>query len=485
MKNFSLMFLLLLCVSGIVKAQQKTVVILKVKGLPEDSIYSGIACRGKISLEEKGILDSQGNYKYSFDLNEPDEFIIWAEPEKTRASLYIYPGDSLLVAYDIHNQDATIQFKGKGAEINRIFYEFNHTQKTAWDKLNFSDSTTTNGFLSYLEDWKRRREDILNKNGKSLPSDLLEHLKISTYIGYVGGVMGIPFTMKAYLNRKISESIPSNYWSVGKSVKPDARLLKEKEYVTFLAYTYPKYLFLKQQDKNNALDETIPREKLYERMYGIAKTAYENKAIKSVVLAEILKYLFDASEAASVHKGLLDDYLANYALNASLKSSLIAYYESRAAVAKGQVPPAFTMKDQRGRDISLADFHGKVVYMDFWASWCSPCRYEMKNGAPGLHEKFKDNKDVVFLYISIDDSEDAWKKAIEEDKIQGVHLLSQGGWKSKVARLFNIQGVPRYMLIGVDGKLYDNDATRPSQPQTAETITKLLNMGAGAATPVR
>ncbi|MNY65901.1 hypothetical protein D3C86_2032510 [compost metagenome] len=98
----------------------------------------------------------------------------------------------------------------------------------------------------------------------------------------------------------------------------------------------------------------------------------------------------------------------------------------------------------------------------------------MKNGSPKLHEKFKDNKDVVFLYVSIDDRADLWKKAIAEDKIEGVHVLSAGGFKSPVGQAFNINGVPHYIIIGKDGKIFDNNAPRPSQDITADKIRAAL-----------
>ena len=101
----------------------------------------------------------------------------------------------------------------------------------------------------------------------------------------------------------------------------------------------------------------------------------------------------------------------------------------------------------------------------------------MKNGSPKLHAKFKDNKDVVFLYISVDSKIDAWKKAIADDKIEGIHLLSQAksGSDSPIAKAFNVSGIPHYAIIGRNGRIFDNDAPRPSQDITVTRIKEALN----------
>ncbi len=81
---------------------------------------------------------------------------------------------------------------------------------------------------------------------------------------------------------------------------------------------------------------------------------------------------------------------------------------------------------------------------------------------------------MVFLYVSIDDSEAKWRKAIEEDHIEGIHLLSTGGVKSDVAKAFNISGVPHYIIVGKDGKIFDNNVPRPSQDETPAKIMEAI-----------
>lgn len=138
------------------------------------------------------------------------------------------------------------------------------------------------------------------------------------------------------------------------------------------------------------------------------------------------------------------------------------------------VAPEVTLNDINGKKVHLSDFKGKVVYLDIWASWCGPCLYEMKNSGP-LKKHFKDNGDVVFVYISIDSDLESWKAMVKKRAIHGVHLISKEGLEDDVRGKFNTVTIPRYILIDKKGNIADNDAKRPSEGELIiSDIEKLL-----------
>ena len=118
----------------------------------------------------------------------------------------------------------------------------------------------------------------------------------------------------------------------------------------------------------------------------------------------------------------------------------------------GQPAPDFTLDDLQGQSVSLSDFRGQAVFLDFWASWCGPC-IEALPHLEEIKQRTRDQK-VVFLNISLDPA-DEWRQAVAEHGLTGVHVHAPGGWQSAVAQLYQVRGIPSYFLVGPDGRIDD------------------------------
>ena len=121
----------------------------------------------------------------------------------------------------------------------------------------------------------------------------------------------------------------------------------------------------------------------------------------------------------------------------------------------------FSYPDQNDEMVKLSSFKGSMVYVDVWATWCGPCIAEI----PSLKilQKDYEDKDIVFLSVSVDTDRDAWIKMLTEDDLGGVHLWADG-W-SEITKSYAIFGIPRFMLIGKDGSMISVDAPRPSSDE--------------------
>jgi thiol-disulfide isomerase/thioredoxin len=107
--------------------------------------------------------------------------------------------------------------------------------------------------------------------------------------------------------------------------------------------------------------------------------------------------------------------------------------------------PEITLKDTSGKEIKLSSLKGKVVLIDFWASWCGPCRRANKH-LKKLYDKYKD-QGLEILSISVDDSKSAWKKAIKDDKTGWLHVIDE----INLASSWNIQFIPTTYLVDKEG----------------------------------
>jgi len=134
----------------------------------------------------------------------------------------------------------------------------------------------------------------------------------------------------------------------------------------------------------------------------------------------------------------------------------------------GKDAPAFSLKDKDGASFKLENFKGKLICLDLWASWCTPCRLETPYFQK-LVDKYKNDKRVEFISISFDSDLDKWKKAIEKDKPTWLQLIDD---QKSMQNAYAAYEIPRFILIDKNGKILNFDAPKPSD---ADQLTKILD----------
>ena len=131
--------------------------------------------------------------------------------------------------------------------------------------------------------------------------------------------------------------------------------------------------------------------------------------------------------------------------------ALAAKVKASEAFAVGAIAPDFKQKNPEGNEIALSDLKGKVVLVDFWASWCGPCRRENPN-VKKLYDKYKD-QGFEILGVSLDRKKESWLAAIKKDELPWYHVSDLKGWKNEVAQQYGVTSIPHTVLLDKEGKI--------------------------------
>jgi thiol-disulfide isomerase/thioredoxin len=168
----------------------------------------------------------------------------------------------------------------------------------------------------------------------------------------------------------------------------------------------------------------------------------------------------DMDKEFSIYESLITQLNNGFAGSPSIENVKRQYEqlkqqkEAQNFLAPGKMAPGFTQNDVNGKPVSLSDLKGKVVLIDFWASWCGPCRKENPNVVK-LYEKYKDAGFTV-LSVSLDDNKTNWLAAIDKDKLAWpYHVSDLKKWGNEVARIYQVSGIPFTVLVDKEGKIID------------------------------
>ncbi|TVR48155.1 MAG: AhpC/TSA family protein [Puniceicoccaceae bacterium] len=161
--------------------------------------------------------------------------------------------------------------------------------------------------------------------------------------------------------------------------------------------------------------------------------------------------------------------------NPNYLAALETIEERAAATGAGAPAMDFTLEDAEGNKVSLSDFRGQVVYLDFWATWCGPCLAEIPH-LKRLKADLADRDDIVIVAVSIDRERDKekWRTMVADLEL-GENQLFAGEQVQEISRGYEVRGIPHFVIIDREGRIHQNRTVRPSNPQTRRMLEQLAD----------
>ena len=417
-------------------------------------------------------LDEKGGLAVELPFTEAQMVSVKLDDE---AKLFLEPGDQLHIEADLLDLPQSLRFSGRGAANNQFLAAL-RSRFPDYLRIDYKD-LEVDAFRKMIDQRRLELESFLDEGCSQyqLTPAFVDYYRAEIAYEWANFIVSYP-TDYMFANGNRNENLPADYHDALDQVDlVDEAAIGTTDYRTFLernfwrieeeaeeraereqlseeqrrAFIQPHtiaYLpdFIVRLDEEQRRGDLIQPHNI---SYHLAKRLLHGKVLYFFLAGEIIDDFqqgrFDQGEQR------LAEFLQDNPYSAY--TEVVEEIVREASKLKPRQPaPDFTLDDLQGRSVSLSDFKGQAVFLDFWASWCGPCI----GAVPYLEEIKQQTRDqkVIFLNISLD-SADKWHQAVEEHGLTGVHVHAPGGWQAAVAQLYQVRGIPSYYLVGPDGRM--------------------------------
>ncbi len=414
-------------------------------------------------------MDADGTFGLTFDV--PGPVMATLSIARTNLPIYLEPGFALHIEGDASQPAglmSEMQFSGNGSRENKFLFSYHTDMNIAGHRSLIREkaaSLSPEAFMQFADSLAYAKTVYLESyDGSGMFSE-----SFKTYIE--AGILATRYqSLIDYVNMPrqqgkpdVIPSMPKDFFAFDDDpdLFDDDRLINI-DYTGFLL----SYLEHNRQTDGIVFPPDMSRHVVSYRLAGEYLRGHAKEYLKALSISR------------EMNAGDLDTALVLFTEFRDMRPAeevlrpLDSAYERIRALWAGNPAPGFTMTDMDGHEVSLADFHGKVVYMKFWASWCGPCMRQVPPAAE-LKKRLAGEEDLVFLYVSIDTDPEAWRTTVLHHDITGVHMRTPGRERGTPA-LYNVRWIPTFYIIGRDGRIFDHRPPKPADPEIDEVLKQAL-----------
>ena len=402
-------------------------------------------------------LDSAGGFRTSVYVPQP-MLVYFGMKTRSRklmltthkARLFLQPGDSLHIVASSGDFVKSVEVSGTGGADNGFYLELQR-EVPEYEKIDYK-GLKLRKFRHLVDGRRERLLDLLSEGRRRYPLSTCfsDFLLAETNYEWASKLIRFPQSYRAK-NGSVCPDVGPDYYSFSAEVAlSDERAIGSWHYDRYLTHYFTLAYFREREQ--------------YPERYPPDKVTWGDRVRYDLSAGELAGkplYYFQARQLASIitpdDPELLDTALQRlddfaqrnpYPLYTRLLAAIKQEYLEEIS---GTVPaPDFTLPDLAGVDVSLSEFRGKAVLLDFWASWCAPCIWNVQY--LNLLKERTQGLPVAFINVSLDKDEERWRTAVATYRIGGIHLLA-GGWESAAVSSYAVGSLPSYVLIGAGGNI--------------------------------
>lgn len=426
-----------------------------------------VVLSGKVDSEEGGFLTLLTNPRFKYQDQQELKLELLVQKDGTfRDTLELIEGHYLLQVgnnevnlflkpgYDLQLKlnDRNINYDGKGAQENRYIIERDSLiAKVGGNNFyQYFSKLPEKEFLKYADSLEKHRLEVIN-NHENIDSHLQKTEKLWA---------NVEKAHKLHNYSMMREKVDTSYLPSKNYPHPLAGLdINDEDLLNVGLFPVLIYSHFRAIASDKGMDEWeyIVQDSFPITNPRIREVAFYTAGVFSMKSFEKLEKFYEKSQS--------------FVQDKEFKEAITIRYLDLKELYPGKPAPDFTLKNMENEPVSLKNFQGKIVYLDFWASWCKPCIKEIP-AFKKLQKKYKNDK-IVFVSIGIESKKENLQKLIEQYELNGIHLFDLAK-ENELKEAYSVDAIPHYVLIDKFGDIIKNFSMKPSDPRIVNQLDSLL-----------